>query len=55
MNKPINSVDKYEAAVVIGLYRQGATWEQICAAMHYDIVTLKIVVAKYLKRIAIAL
>lgn len=39
----------------IGLYRQGATWEQICAVMNYDIATIKIVIAKYLKAIAIAL
>lgn len=44
---------KKEKAVIVGLYRQGAKWEEISGIFKADIITLKIIISRYLGKINI--
>ena len=48
MNKSIFDQNKDFKAFVIGLYRQGNTWERISVICNVNVIEVKIMIAKYL-------
>lgn len=49
------NMNNFVRAAIIGYYRSGAKWEEITGITKLDIVTIKIMLAKYLKTKAILL